>query len=796
VNDLLKPASSFRQATQKMPDYQTSIIRRTLPEATFELLRNLWQQMAYLAGEGALVLTEDVFLSIKVSQPQSTERFTVLVSERFSALLVGNSISPDLNNLKQGVSVPHTSYPLLQVGLTFEREAIASFLTQISQYLENSPFVLNLLQTASQTQTPNDATIQSQFTLSLIEILSSDRNATDARAAVSTPELPYTDIAACQPIEDALRQQVEQERLLNQVITQMRQSLELPVILETTVEQVRSFLEVDRLVIYQFDVHPDRIRPNENMTVAETPGRGRVTYESLTSDTIPSVLHWAEEKYCFVDVPNVWEKYRKGNTYAVEDIETEYVLSPCFVKLMRRTQVRAKVIAPIVVQEKLWGLLIAHQCYEPRHWQDIEKSFLRQIGEHLAIAIYQAELYAQVQQQKQTLEARVISRTQELHDALLVAEAASRSKSEFLAAMSHELRTPLTCIIGLSSTLLRWPFGELSQKQQNYLQTIYDSGEHLLDLINEILALSEVEAGKAILNISEFSLSKLAQESLQLLTDKALGSDIHLEMDLQIQPSRDRFIGDSKRVKQILLNLLSNAVKFTPNGGQVTLRVWVEDNTAILQVEDTGIGIPEDRRSLLFQKFQQLDFSYHRQYEGIGLGLALTKQLVELHGGRIDVESTVDIGSTFTVWLPSQSLATAALTSSTDVVMPPAHSPPKSIVLISNHEEVATLICNILTVADYQVVWLLEGSTAIEQIQLLQPNAVIVDLNLPGMAGYEIIHSLHNSPATQHIKALVLTSKEIAENQQPGMEDIADDYLLKPVQPDQLLHKVATLMAT
>jgi two-component system sensor histidine kinase/response regulator len=206
----------------------------------------------------------------------------------------------------------------------------------------------------------------------------------------------------------------------------------------------------------------------------------------------------------------------------------------------------------------------------------------------------------------------------------------------------------------MSSTLLRWPLGELTQRQRDYLQKIHDSGEHLLELINDILDLSQIEAGKTVLDITEFSLTDTAHSSVDSLLKKAASEQVNLQLDLQIDPRRDLFTADAERVEQILWNLLTNAIKFTPEGGTVTLRVWVEDNTAIFQVEDTGIGIPQEKLPLLFEKFQQLDTPYHRRYEGSGLGLALTKQLVELHRGRIEVESTVAIGSIFTVWIPAQ----------------------------------------------------------------------------------------------------------------------------------------------
>lgn len=367
-----------------------------------------------------------------------------------------------------------------------------------------------------------------------------------------------------------------------------------------------------------------------------------------------------KEKNCFLPTSQCWEKCRQGFTLAVDDIEKAYVLSKCLLRFLRATKVRAKLAAPIVFQDKLWGLLIAHQCAAPRHWLDSEKNLLKQIGEQLAIAIYQAELMQQREQEKRTLEQRVIERTQALHDALIAAQAASRAKSEFLATMSHELRSPLTRIIGMSSTLLRWPLGELNQRQQRYLQIIHDSGQHLLALINDILELSQLEAGKAILNINEFSLVQLAQASVcshniscgESLWERAKHQAITLKLDLKIEPPSFRFAADPQRVRQILWNLVSNAVKFTPEGGQVILRAWLENNTAVFQVEDTGIDIPEHQIPLLFE-FQQLEPPHCRLYEGTGLGLALTKQLVELHRGRIEVESTLGIGSTFTVWLPA-----------------------------------------------------------------------------------------------------------------------------------------------
>lgn len=630
-------------------------------------------------------------------------------------------------------------------------------------------------------------------------------------------------------MDKALYQQLEQERLLNQVTSQIRQSLELSVILSTAVERLQQFLQVDRLLIYQFDFQwsippgecllepedqTEEQKPNIQATQRITssnlslvnPNRrkGCVTYEARSSEQILSVLHLSEADSCFFEKLDTQEKFTRNHGFLmIQDVEKTYKSSPHLLEFLQRIQVRAKLVFSIIVQEKLWGLLIAHQCSQPRSWTEDENKFLAQITEHLSIAIYQSQLYAQLQQQKQTLERRVTERTQALHDALLAAQSANRAKSEFLSTMSHELRTPLTCVIGISATLLRLCSnqGELKQisreKQQEYLKKIHDSGEHLLELINDILELSQVEAGKTVLQISEFSLTKLAQQSVHSFREKAQKQEIILNSDIKIQPDQDQFSADQRRVKQIVSNLLSNAIKFTPAGGKVTLRLWAEGNTAVFQVRDTGIGIPEEQQPLLFEKFQQLDSSYRRQYGGTGLGLALTKQLVELHGGMIRLTSKEGVGSTFTVHLPAQpnlspnsQQRVKASAFKTSLQTPYTKNPLGRFILIEDDEETATLICEILTAAGYQVVWLVEGLTALGQIELLQPTAVIVDMYLPGQDGYEIIHYLKNSKATQQIKILAITTETESTPPESVLITQADDVITKPIQPNQLLNKI------
>jgi signal transduction histidine kinase len=229
-------------------------------------------------------------------------------------------------------------------------------------------------------------------------------------------------------------------------------------------------------------------------------------------------------------------------------------------------------------------------------------------------------------------------------------EAASRHKSEFLANMSHELRTPLNAIIGFSEVLHERMFGELNEKQAEYVQDIHASGRHLLSLINDILDLSKIEAGKLELEPSEFDLPNTIEGTLTLVRERAArhGLQIGFALDQQL----GTVVADERKVRQILLNLLSNAVKFTPDGGRIEVRAGLAEGAAQISVSDTGIGIAPEDHAAIFEEFRQVGNDQMRKREGTGLGLTLARKFVELHGGRIWVDSTLGRGSTFTFTLP------------------------------------------------------------------------------------------------------------------------------------------------
>ncbi len=721
-----------------MSNVDSSQISCILSTATVEELYLLWQKTSADDKRGYLLIEDQTI----------ADSFALLISQKGDlSVLLQTTIEPPYP------SNGHQLDPLYQVFITWNAD-------EINNFIESKNLPTRAIQKGKLTKT-----IEQKLFLNLLTILNTNRQ---------------TDV--CRPIQNALDQRVTQEKVLYQVISHIRQSLDLTEILDTTVQEVRDFLQVDRLLIFQFD--PEHL-PNDGSL-----GWGRVTYESKSSESITPLLGLKPLDSCFSYVPEHQKKFHQGTIVTVDDVNKEYVFFPCLLEFLHSHSIYAKMVAPIVVRGKLWGLLIAHQCSQARVWQSSEKIFLGHIGEHLSVAIDQAQLYAEVQAQKKNFEQRVIERTRELKESLLASQSAYRSKNAFLDSVTHELRTPLTCVIGLSATLLHWSSSSSVvlpvEKQHQYLETIQKSGKQLLELINEILEFSQLEAGNSLLNIRQFSLIRSGNLVIKSLEQEAKNAQINLEFEIKSDLEQDLFWGDAERIEQIIYHLLSNAIKFTPVQGRVSLKIWKGQNEAVFQIEDTGIGIAKENLPRLFEKFEQLEKYRGRVYPGTGLGLALTKQLVELNHGRIEVKSTIGEGSTFTVWIPNNIDKQRKILAKKNTE--PILGFNKTIILIEQDEETATLICELLTAAQYQIVWLIDSSTALKKVELLQPKLVIVDKELS--AHYHISRDLRYLKTTQNIKILLL-SNQISYNEQNEI----DDYLLKPIQPNLLLQRITSLLS-
>ena len=367
------------------------------------------------------------------------------------------------------------------------------------------------------------------------------------------------------------------------------------------------------------------------------------------------------------------------------------------------------------------------------------------------------------------------------------AEAASRAKSEFLATMSHELRTPLNAIMGLSQLLQQKIVGSLNEKQNEYVSCIYSSGEHLLELINDILDLSKVEAGKEELLLSPLPVSDLCNYAILTVRDRALEKGLQLTHEIDLEA--DILIADERRIKQMLLNLLTNAIKFTP-AGQVSLVVKKVPQGMTFTISDTGIGIDSNQFQFLFEPFKQLDSQLNRQYEGTGLGLALTRKLARLHGGDVSVTSILGEGSQFTLFLPNPvhlgaadeaKEDTEATSSSSSLVLP-----KNKTILVVGEENTGIVLQNYLQTIGYQVKWIDNKNKFLEQVRTLQPDLIFLDVQLvDDLRDWDLLNILKQEPSLQHMQVVMMGFSEPPEKLsivQAG----ANDYLLKPIQIVQL----------
>ena len=368
---------------------------------------------------------------------------------------------------------------------------------------------------------------------------------------------------------------------------------------------------------------------------------------------------------------------------------------------------------------------------------------------------------------------------------------ATRLKDEFLANMSHELRTPLNAILGMTEGLQEQVFGPITPEQTRSIATIERSGRHLLALINDILDLAKIESGKLTLQRTSVAVSYLCESSLPFVRQQAIQKTIRLTT--QVPPHLPDLVVDELRIRQVLINLLNNAVKFTPAGGQVSLTVQphqdAQGDWITFAIEDTGIGIAPEALDRLFKPFVQVDSSLTRQHSGTGLGLALVKQLVELHGGTVTVTSTPDQGSCFTISLP------CVTAESVDAVpFPQMPSPPiaagGTVLVIEDMPMAAAQVIRYLEEMDLRPITCALGEEALAIAQQHQPTLIILDLMLPDLPGTEVLHRLKANPLTQQIPVLITS---VLDERSQSLARGAVDYLVKPISRPKLRQVLARL---
>ncbi|MBI3417910.1 MAG: response regulator [Verrucomicrobia bacterium] len=404
-------------------------------------------------------------------------------------------------------------------------------------------------------------------------------------------------------------------------------------------------------------------------------------------------------------------------------------------------------------------------------------------------------------EERASLARRVEERTSELRAANEQLGRAARHKDEFLASMSHELRTPLNAVLGLSESLQEQIYGPLNEKQLRSLRSIEESGRHLLSLINDILDLSKIEAGKFHIEVAPVGIQSVCDASLRLVKQAALKKKIHLSAT--ITEGLAFVSADERRLKQILVNLLSNAVKFTPEAGAVGLEVVHElgAGTIDFSVWDTGIGIAAENLPRLFQPFVQLDSKLSRQYNGTGLGLALVRAMTEMHGGTVSVTSEPGHGSRFTISLPCPTVSANApneveiVAAEMDAVAAGigrqcfasngnhgSSSAPRILLAEDNEMNIQT-IADYLEAKGYHLTTARSGYEVIEQAEQTAPELILMDIQMPELDGLEAIARIRHSAneALARTPIIALTALAMPGDREECLAAGADDYFSKPI---------------
>jgi signal transduction histidine kinase len=413
-----------------------------------------------------------------------------------------------------------------------------------------------------------------------------------------------------------LMESVQEMKALGEVGQAVSSSLDLETVLETIVSRAVDLSGTDCGVIYEFDeaTQEFNLRASYRMEPEAVEGLREARIKLGEGVTGQAAMNRQP-----VQIPDTSELRER----VVSRVRP----------LLNRLGYRSLLTVPILREQQIMGGLTVWRRQVGEFEPEVV-NLLQTFATQSALAIQNARLFREIEDKSRQI------------------EAANRHKSEFLANMSHELRTPLNAIIGFSEVLKERMFGELNEKQAEYTDDILTSGQHLLSLINEILDLSKVEAGRMELELATFDLPLAIDNARTFVRERATRHGINL--DVTVDDRLGDFVGDERKIKQILLNLLSNAVKFTPEGGRIGITARQADGAVEISVSDTGIGIAKEDQPKIFEEFRQVGRDYAHKVEGTGLGLTLAKKFVELHGGRIWVESEVGKGSTFTFSLPEK----------------------------------------------------------------------------------------------------------------------------------------------
>lgn len=485
---------------------------------------------------------------------------------------------------------------------------------------------------------------------------------------------------------------------------------------------------------------------------------------------------------------------RLGGVVSIQDLSTN---TEGDLQFLQTLSIRSLYCSSIEAKDQTLGvILLGFKTPQglSEHASTLFKDFVSGAGVAIATGISQDKIKSYTER----LEELVATRTSALAVQTAKAEEANLAKSQFVANISHELRTPLTSIVGYSSVLSDGLFGELNKKQQDALQAIVRSSEYLKELINDVLDISKIEAGKEAPKPDAVHLLSVIEQVHKLLLQTALSKSISLKPPVVSEEAKKCSLWvDPRHLRQVLINLLSNAVKYTPDGGTVTTVVEVVGDKARIAITDTGIGIPKERIENLFERFERNEDTYSQSQLGTGIGLQLTKDLIELNGGIIAVQSEVGKGSEFSILLPVANSAAVALsaTSITSSEEDPLPSLRGLRVLIVDDNEAN---CSILADLIQQSLGTAHTASSVSEAKVLleehEIDAVVSDLAMPGAHGSTLIRYIRSNPENkfENVPVIVVSACVLDKDKEDAMEAGADMFIAKPYTPREVLSAIRT----
>lgn len=497
------------------------------------------------------------------------------------------------------------------------------------------------------------------------------------------------------------------------------------------------------------------------------------------------------------------EAEKRYMTNAVEIFDDTYIVKeiggrPAEEKFHHIASSRSMLVMRITVGNVIEGYLILDNIHNETAFDGQDLQLLRNLKGHIKSAFIKGLMLEEMQTKNQQITEQLMT-LEKLNNEIQMANEkireADKLKSDFLARMSHELRTPLNAIIGFSELVLGGITGEINEEQKACLHDIHESGQHLLQLINDILDISKIEAGKMELEFESFDLGKTIAAVVHTISP--LIERKHQTITTLVDPSLPKAYGDSAKIKQVLINLLSNANKFTPDEGRITVEAKKSlDYEGLIEVSvsDTGRGIREEDMPILFDEFRQFGAPSTRGEKGTGLGLALCRRFVEMHGGTIWAESEYGKGSRFTFTLQEASSLAEVVQS---VVVQPEHKTEvvrpvtdNIVLVIEDDEKARRLMKYYLEREGFSVIFADNGENAVDLAKKHRPKVITLDILLPKKDGWEILTDLRSDPETDSIPVIIVS---MLDNKDLGYSFDADDYFVKPVDKDKLIHRIREL---